>query len=373
MAGIAANAPRALVIGAGPAGSMAGLLLARAGWQVIVVEQNRAARDKVCGECLSHTGLAVLDRSGLRPLLSHAGAIPIPRTLLHPPRSPALAMHLPQPCVGISRRTLDALLLRAARDAGAIIRQPARCEGLIADPPACTVRDLATNQIETIPADVILLADGKGTWGRPKPAATGDLGANAHFADVNGPRDAVELFALDGHYAGLNPVENGGWNLAMSVPADRVRAIRGDWDRLLGSMLEQNGGLARRLGGARRISRWIASPLPRFGVEDRGYPDGVLPIGNAAAAIEPIGGEGMGLALRSAEIAVRAIQAARSAGRAVCFTDIVNDFAALWRLRSRACRAAAIALSHNTLVDPALALLAGNGPLQRAALRLIGK
>ena len=342
-------------------------------WQVIVVEQNRASRDKVCGECLSHTGLAVLDRSGLQPLLTWAGAIPIPRTLVHSPRGPALGIQLPQPCVGISRHTLDALLLRAASDAGAIIRKPARCEGLVADPPACIVRDLETNQIETIPADVVLLADGKGTWGRPKPAATGDLGAKAHFAAVNGPRDAVELFALDGHYAGLNPVEDHAWNLAMSVPADRVRALRGDWDRLLASMLQQNGGLARRMGGARRISRWIASPLPRFGVEDRGYPDGVLPIGNAAAAIEPIGGEGMGLALRSAEIAVRAIQAAQSAGETVRFADIADDFAALWRPRSLACRAAAIALSHNTLADPALALLAANAPLQSVVLRLIGK
>src|SRR6266849_1374263 len=41
----------ALVIGAGPAGTASAILLAQAGWHVIIVEQHTYPRRKVCGEC----------------------------------------------------------------------------------------------------------------------------------------------------------------------------------------------------------------------------------------------------------------------------------------------------------------------------------
>ena len=56
----------------------------------------------------------------------------------------------------------------------------------------------------------------------------------------------------------------------------------------------------------RRVGPWLVSPLPRFSVARR-WPERVIPVGNAAAALEPIGGEGMGLALRSAELAAAAL------------------------------------------------------------------
>src|SRR5260370_41391518 len=54
----------ALIIGGGPAGSTAALLLAKAGWSVGLVEKSRFPRRKVCGEFLSATNL---------PLLRHLG------------------------------------------------------------------------------------------------------------------------------------------------------------------------------------------------------------------------------------------------------------------------------------------------------------
>jgi hypothetical protein len=47
----------AVVVGAGPAGSAAAILLARAGWSVALVERQRFPRRKVCGECIAGESL----------------------------------------------------------------------------------------------------------------------------------------------------------------------------------------------------------------------------------------------------------------------------------------------------------------------------
>ena len=51
----------AVVIGAGPAGTAAAILLTLAGWRVMVVEQHAYPRRKVCGECIGAGNLSLLD------------------------------------------------------------------------------------------------------------------------------------------------------------------------------------------------------------------------------------------------------------------------------------------------------------------------
>ena len=55
----------AVIVGAGPAGSTAAILLARAGWSVALVEKQRFPRRKVCGECLAASNLPLLDALGI--------------------------------------------------------------------------------------------------------------------------------------------------------------------------------------------------------------------------------------------------------------------------------------------------------------------
>lgn len=366
--------PNALVIGAGPAGTVAGLILARAGWHVTLVEQQAFPRDKVCGECLSNLGTQVLRRLGAADRVLD-GATRLDRTLLHAPDGRCVAMVLPAACRGISRSRLDQRLLEAAQEGGVAVRQPARAEAIERSAgwgAAVQVRDLTTNFLDLLSADYVLLADGKSALLAGKPPATGDLGVKAHFAAVDGPRDAVELFGLDGHYAGLNPVEDGLWNFAMSIPAERVRQM-GDFDTLLHRMMQANRGLRQRLIKATRIGSWLASPLPRFGIDESRWPDGIIPLGNAAAALEPIGGEGMGLAMRSSELAATALIESERCGRRLRFADIAGDFRKLWRVRRIACRAGAMAMSREAVAAGALELLGESEKLHALTLSLIGK
>lgn len=377
--------PDVIVIGAGPAGSAASLLLARGGIAVTLVEQHRFPRQKVCGECVSALGLDVLGRLGaldsFRPLppavLTHAA--------VHTVCGKSVRVKLPRPMWGISRAVFDTRLLELARAAGAVIRQPARCEGLEAG-PAVRLRDPRTNRVEVIRAERVLLADGKGALMPQGVRSTGDFGIKAHFESVDGPRDTIELFGCRGLYGGLAAVEGGRWNAGFSVPAERLLRCRGDLAALFDEIARENPVLWRRVRGAKLAGEWIAAPLPRFGVKDA-WPAGVTPIGNAAAAIEPIGGEGMGLALRSAELAVESLiggldrepvllERESSVGGPTVWQlngkDLRRVFRSLWRRRRSACRAGAIVTSRPHLARMLVPMLT-NPIISDSTLRLIGK
>jgi len=358
-------AERILVVGAGPAGAAAAVLLARAGREVTLVEQHRFPRDKVCGECLSALAIETLTRMRLADGLQRLSAPVLSKAALHTQDGRSVLLDLPRPIWGISRRVLDEYLLNAARAAGAIVLQPARCERIDADGSEVRIRHLPTNRIEIVRPKTIVVADGKGRLTGAPPPPTGDFGIKVHFENVEGPRDTVELFGCAGLYGGLAAVEGGRWNAAFSVPAARLRLHRGNVASLFAQITKENPLLGRRLAGARPVGEWLAAPLPRFPVRSS-WPPHVIPIGNAAAALEPIGGEGMGLALRSAELAVECLLGNETG-------ELRQRYRQLWRVRRPACRIAAHTVSRAGAARLLLPLLGHSSRLAQASLRLIGK
>jgi 2-polyprenyl-6-methoxyphenol hydroxylase-like FAD-dependent oxidoreductase len=361
--------PDVTIIGAGPAGTTAACALATRGWNVTLIEQSRFPRDKVCGESLSALGLEVLARLNLIDRLRPQEPTLLNATILHATDGRHLTCPLPRPMWGLSRRAMDATLFDAARDAGVRILQPARCESL---QDVLTLRHLEGNRVETLRPTWIILADGKGALLPHRPPATSDFGIKAHFESVIGPRDAVELFGVQGHYVGLAPIECGLSNIAFSVPAKKLERFRGHLDALWSQLLTENATLALRFTYAKRIGDWLASPLPRFPVSRR-WPPRVIPLGNSAAALEPIGGEGMGLAMRSAELAAAALDQSQRDHTPIPVRRLQIEFARLWRTRRLACRALARLLSTPRIAGDLLDWARGNESLSRAAMAMIGK
>ena len=109
----------AIIIGAGPAGCIAAILLARGGRNVCLIEQHRFPRDKVCGECLSAWDIRPLGAWDC-PRHSIDSRRSVSRELrIHPAAARSSQIALPEPMWGISRRRLDHWLLDTVRDAGA--------------------------------------------------------------------------------------------------------------------------------------------------------------------------------------------------------------------------------------------------------------
>ena len=124
------NRHDALVIGGGPGGATAALLLARAGWSVALLERKTFPRRKVCGEYLSATSLPLLDRLGVGAAFRSLAGPPVCRVGLFVGSS-ALTAELPRPagCTSewgraLSREHLDTLLLAESGKAGVEIHQP---------------------------------------------------------------------------------------------------------------------------------------------------------------------------------------------------------------------------------------------------------
>lgn len=369
---------RAIVVGAGPAGSVAAALLARRGFDVTFLESARFPRDKVCGECVSALGANLLREHGLAADLEAYRPVELSRGRILAASGAGVDLPLPEPFWGLRRDLMDHTLRNAATAAGARLLCPARALRIMpGDPPSVEVR-LADGETISLAGDVVLLADGKSLLpdrpGHPRrPPLTGDLGVKAHFADAEFDPACIGLFSLHGHYAGLAAVRGRDgicWNLAMSVPARRVRDHAGDLDRLFQTLMAENDGLASALGNASRLGMWLSCPLPRYAVRES-WPAGVIPIGNAAAALEPIGGEGMGLAIASAAlVAARVCEGPWTEQRAQALR---GAFQRLWQVRRTACRAAALALSRPGFAQTGVRLMRAVPGLGGAATRLVGK
>lgn len=363
--------PRVSIIGAGPAGSTAAILLARGGCEVTLIEQHRFPRDKVCGECLSAAGIAVLDRVGLSKQVLDLDAVILTHAAIHSPDGSSVRLALRRPMWGLSRHRFDGFLLETARQCGATILQPARCEGVEpGEKPAIRIRMLECNRLVMQTPDFVIVADGKGALLRTPPPHGTDFGIKAHFEDADGSRDTIELFGCDGHYGGLAPIEGGRWNAAFSVPAERLKEHHGNVAGLFAEIVTENPTLKKRLVRARQVGSWLAAPLPRFAVRDD-WAAGVIPVGNAAAALEPIGGEGMGLALQSAEAAAASLL--DDSGEDSRTRPLPDQYRSLWRTRRPACRAAALLVSRPGLAGALVPLLNGSPLLARFGMRLLGK
>jgi len=325
-----------LVVGGGPAGATIAALVASKGASVILLEKERFPRDKVCGEFLSAEGCGVLHRMGMLQTLKSMGAKAMTSCLLADGKGRSITTHLPQAALGISRSTLDTLLLAKARAAGVTVHEETHAVAPILENDRVTG---VTTKSDTYRARLVVAADGRRSMlqraldpdiGDPMTTHPGSwFGFGAHFSDTTrGLGGRIELFVFDGGYAGLGPVEGGRLDLALIARVEALRACSNSPKLLFEERIKRNPLLAQRLDGAEPLSPWRAIGPLKFGVR-KPASHGAIFLGDAAGTIDPFSGEGISNALVAAELALPYVEDALAQGHLT--SETARAWAATWR------------------------------------------
>jgi flavin-dependent dehydrogenase len=297
-----------LVIGAGPAGTAAAITLARAGHRPTLIERNTGPTDKVCGDFLSID--AIQQGHALGVDFAALGAAAIHRIrVVH--RDRVVDTLLPFPALGLSRRTLDAALLRLAVNAGAVVHTGQTVRHL--SPQADRWRVQTGSQV--LDAATVFLATGKHDL-RDAPRRRDDQGAigmKMYLALAAEPakalQGATELTLFRGGYAGMQCVENGRVVLCVAVKKPAFAACGADWSGLITTIGQSSRRFAAMMAGSRPLlPRPLAVAGIPYGYQARQMATrrGLFRLGDQAAVIPSLTGDGMAIALYSGQQAARA-------------------------------------------------------------------
>lgn len=296
----------AIVVGAGPAGSAAAIGLARAGAKTLLLERTRETGDALCGGFLSWQTLARLDALGIDGTALGGQPIGCVRLFAGERRSET---RLPSAAMGVSRLRLDGALQAAAIAAGAGLERAVHATSI--ETGAVLTRDGAAL---TTPS--IFLAAGKhgfrgfprepAAWQRGDPAIGLRLRIPAHPAIDRLVGNAVELHLFDRGYAGLVRQEDGSGNLCIAVHRSRLDEAGGDPATLLRALGDSLPDLGERLAHADWNRAIDAIGHVPYGWRTGDTSPGLFRLGDQAGVIPSLAGEGMGLALASAQAAVTA-------------------------------------------------------------------
>ncbi len=315
------------IIGAGPAGCAAAITLARRGLDVTVVDKATFPRDKFCGDGLTVGALRLLEGLGLDP----AGVPswhPVTDVWVRSPGGRDVRFPLPQGpgrfAVVARRRELDAALVDLTRQAGATV-----CEGhkLVGATPRVDAVSLeleaegsgSAGSSPTIDARFVIGADGmwsplRRRLGLDTPGYRGEWHAFRQYVHGVAPAAARDLWVLferdllPGYFWSF-PVGDGDANIGFGI-------VRGgkvtphDMKELWIDLLARPH--IRELLGpdAQPEAPHRAWPIPTR-IDDVVLADGrVLFVGDAAAAADPMTGEGIGQALATGTWAAEAILSA---------------------------------------------------------------
>lgn len=301
-----------LIVGAGPAGATAAMILARNGHRVLLLDQHRFPRDKACGDILIADTLRVLGRLGLTARVEQLAHSLHTAAIFSPSR---IEVRIPGRYLTLRRLYLDELLARAAVEAGAVLCQAHAARISEGGELICECSGGANIRarigIVATGADIRLLNAGS----RRPPANSPSVAMRQYV------RSAMSLdhlvFAYDRStlpgYAWIAPLGDGLYNVGCGV----ARSGQSDVNlrRMLGNFLI-GFPLARELMKTGEALTPLRGALLRCGL-DEVSPEGVanvLAVGETIGTTYPFTGEGIGKAMETAELAAETVHAALASG-----------------------------------------------------------
>lgn len=299
------------IAGAGPAGALAALILARAGARVRVFDRARFPRPKLCGDTLNPGTLAVLRRHVDLAAVLHRSD-PIHGMLLTGPGGVRVRGVYGDGVTGVAvtREVLDARLTVHAAEAGAVIEEGALVKEAALDGSGRVAGVVVAGGAArlTHPARLVIAADGRrsalaigrGLARQPRRPRRWAIGG--YFSGVHGLTRLGEMHVRRGYYLGVAPVPDGLANACLVMPHDVGDAALSNPAGLLRRHLLADPEVAVRFADARPVAPPMVLGPMAVDTSAAGEP-GLLLAGDAAGFIDPMTGDGLRFALAGAEMA----------------------------------------------------------------------
>ena len=310
----------AIIVGARCAGSPTGMLLARRGYRVLLVDKAAFPSDTISTHILWPHGAAFLERWGLSGALEATGVPPICLRMTFDVGPVALHGTVADANEGRGgfcprRKVLDNVLLEAAAASGVEIRDAFTVEGLVFE--GDTVAGIRGRQRNGATVEerarLVIGADGVHSlvakavrapeYDRRPIAACAYY---SYFSDV--PQDDIELYVRDHCALGGAPTNDGLHLVMVNWPTAEFPVVRADIDGHVQRALTLAPDFAARVNSGRREETWYGTAgVPNY--FRKPYGKGWALVGDAGYNRDPITAQGMSDAFIEAERLVDAIDA----------------------------------------------------------------
>jgi flavin-dependent dehydrogenase len=313
-----------IIAGAGPAGSSAGIHLARNEVRVLLVEQKKFPRAKLCGEFISPECRRHFETLGVAGAMTNSDPASITETVFYSSRGHYVTIPsswFGEPAaLGLSRAVMDDVLLKRARECGVEVIEGATITEPILDHNIVRGVKFKINGDEhQHTAPLTIDATGRARILTRKLHA-GETRSKAkliafkvHLRNTRVAPGACEIYFYRDGYGGLSSVEGDISNLCFITSAEQVKRYHSNPDLVMRELVMKNQRAAHTLAHAQPESEWLSASWERFGRQQPSPAKGLLAIGDSAAFIDPFTGSGMLMAFESGELAADVIIRNRNA------------------------------------------------------------
>ncbi len=294
-----------IVIGGGLAGLTSAIHLAKAKFKVLLIEKNAYPKHKVCGEYVSNEVLPYLEYLGFNPF--EFGAKQISNFELTTHNNKSIKANLPLGGFGMSRYEMDYQLYQLALKNGVEVLK----DSVIDVNFEVDNFNIETNLNQQFQSKIVIGAFGKRSnldvkFQRKFITKTSPyLGVKMHVSG-DFPEDKVALHNFKGGYCGVSKVENNHINLCYITDFEAFKKYK-DIDAFQEDVLFKNSDLKSIFKNTKpefeqpltisQISFETKNPVENH----------IIMCGDTAGMIHPLCGNGMGMAIRSAQLASQLI------------------------------------------------------------------
>ena len=303
-----------IIVGAGPGGASAAIHLARHDLRVLLVEQKKFPRSKLCGEFISPECQRHFENLGVAESIHASKPSALTETVFYSARGHHVAVPSDwfggTAALGLSRAVMDDALLRRAKACGVNVVENATINETIIERE--TVHGVRLKENEYF-APLTIDATGRARI-LSKKLNNGEIQSKrkliafkAHLRNTHVAANACEIYFYRDGYGGLSTVEGDVSNLCFITSADLVKRHHSNPDVIVREVIMKNERAAFTLANAQLESEWLSASWERFGRRQPNPANGLIAIGDAAAFIDPFTGSGMLMAFESGELAADVI------------------------------------------------------------------